>query len=309
MPNWKQILEEVQTDSKVSVHDRVRRKYLKQFAKQTGRNVIVYYSGWLQKGDIQQHGFSGFALNDGDKNGFMVCVHRLDKAKGLDLVLHTPGGSIGATESLVHYLREMFGTNIRAFVPQIAMSAGTMIACACKEIWMGKHSSLGPIDPQVGGKPAHGVLEEFLTAKREIEENPARIPVWQPILANYSPAFIGECDKAMRWTRDMVKQWLVTGMFSGDPAGEGKAIAIVTELGDHIMTCSHDRHIAPSRAQELGLCIRLLEDDDRIQDLVLSIHHAYIQTLSATAAYKVIENQLGVAFIQQLQAVMLPQGN
>ena len=42
----------------------------------------------------------------------------------------------------------MFGTDIRAIVPQLALSAGTMVALACKEIIMGKHSSLGPIDPQ-----------------------------------------------------------------------------------------------------------------------------------------------------------------
>ena len=77
----------------------------------------------------------------------MTVVHKLDKQKGLDLILHTPGGETAATESLVDYLRSIFGTDIRAVIPQIAMSAGTTIACACKEIVMGKHSSLWPIDP------------------------------------------------------------------------------------------------------------------------------------------------------------------
>jgi ClpP class serine protease len=90
-------------------------------------------------------------INDEDKNGFMLCIHKLDKSKGLDLFLHTPGGSGAATESLVHYLRQIFGNDIRAFVPQLAMSAGTIIACACKEIFMGKHSNLGPVDPQIKG--------------------------------------------------------------------------------------------------------------------------------------------------------------
>lgn len=55
---------------------------------------------------------------------------------GLDLILHTHGGQIAATESIVHYLRSIFGNNIRAFIPQLAMSAGTMIALSCKEIIM-----------------------------------------------------------------------------------------------------------------------------------------------------------------------------
>jgi ClpP class serine protease len=123
----------------------------------TKRNVIVYYSGWLQKRGVQ-----GAEINDEDKNGFMTVIHELDRNLGLDLVLHTPGGDTAATESLVHYLRAMFGTDIRAVVPQLAMSGGTMIACACKKIIMGKQSSLGPVDPQLGGVPAHGVVEEFV---------------------------------------------------------------------------------------------------------------------------------------------------
>ena len=37
----------------------------------------------------------------------------MDREKGLDLILHTPGGSTAAACSLVLYLREMFDRNIR----------------------------------------------------------------------------------------------------------------------------------------------------------------------------------------------------
>src|SRR5690606_29994841 len=150
----------------------------------------------------------GVHVNDADKNGFMTTIYKLDKKLGLDLILHTPGGDVAATESLVDYLRAMFGTNIRAIVPQLAWSGGTMIACACQEIIMGKHSSLGPIDPQFGPLPAHGILEEFKQAKEEIKADPTTIPVWQPIIAKYHPTLIGECDKAIKWSRTMTKDWL-----------------------------------------------------------------------------------------------------
>lgn len=140
MPNWNEILNEIQATG--STHDVVRRRYLSALHALTGRNVIVYYSGWLQKMNMP-----GVEINDTDKNGFMSVVYQLDRDRGLDLVLHTPGGDPAATESLVNYLHSMFPDNIRAIVPQLAMSAGTMVACACKEIVMGKHSSLGPIDP------------------------------------------------------------------------------------------------------------------------------------------------------------------
>jgi ClpP class serine protease len=49
----------------------------------------------------------------------MTVIHNMDRSKGLDLLLHTPGGDIAATESIVDYLRSMFGTDIRAIIPQL----------------------------------------------------------------------------------------------------------------------------------------------------------------------------------------------
>lgn len=126
--------------------DAIRRKYLLEFHHKTGRNVIAYYSGWLSKPDVAQT-----EITDEDKNGFMMAVHGMDRKKGLNLILHTPGGSISATESIVDYLHRMFDDDIIAIVPQIAMSAGTMIACSCRKILMTKHSNLGPIDPHLRG--------------------------------------------------------------------------------------------------------------------------------------------------------------
>src|SRR6266545_4330314 len=148
MPNWNEILQELQRAG--SAHDVIRRRYLAELSERTERNTIVYYSAWLQKTQIAQQHPEPFSVNDNDKNGFMATIHGMDRSKGLDLILHTPGGEIAATESLVDYLHSMF-EDIRAVVPQIAMSAGTMVALACNKIMMGKHSSLGPIDPQIQG--------------------------------------------------------------------------------------------------------------------------------------------------------------
>ncbi|MCY4091682.1 MAG: hypothetical protein OXF62_12745 [Caldilineaceae bacterium] len=230
----------------------------------------------------------------------MTVVHQLDRGKGLDLILHTPGGETAATESLVDYLRAMFGTDIRAFVPQLALSAGTMIACACKVIFMGKQSSLGPIDPQLGGIAAHGVVEEFERAHKEISEDPSRIPVWQPIIAKYPPTFIGECEKAIEWSNEMVTEWLQSGMFKGPEEGASLNMIknIVANLTDHALSKSHDRHLSLESCKEIGIKVCRLEDDQPLQDAVLSVHHACIHTLGATPAFKIIENQEGRAFIQ-----------
>lgn len=303
MASWDDILNEVTKSG--STHDIIRRKYLRRLANLTKRSVIVYYSGWLQKGDLMKAGVRGFEVNDADKNGFMTAINRLDRSKGLDLILHTPGGDTASTESLVDYLRTMFSNNIRAIVPQIAMSAGTMIALACKEVIMGKHSNLGPIDPQYGGLAAHGVIEEFERAKEEIQQTPILAHVWQPILAKYTPTLIGECEKAIAWSKEMTKEWLKSCMFEGEADAATKADRIINELGDHILTKSHARHISIQRAEELGIKVIKLEDDPRLQDAVLSVHHSCIHTLTSTPAIKIIENHKGTAFIQ---TIILRQG-
>src|SRR5271156_1801853 len=107
----------------------------------------------------------------------MSVIHGLDRSKGLDLFLHTPGGDMAATESLIDYLRQMLGRDIRAIVPQIAMSGGSMIACACKEIVMGLQSNIGPFDPQIGGMPAQATKGERDRSGIDRARNTAARPV------------------------------------------------------------------------------------------------------------------------------------
>ena len=120
MPNLNDILKEVHEEKKAhpaqDPFNVVRQKYLKKLFKRRKRNIITYYSGWLQKGALR-----GTEINDHDKIAFMSVIHGLDRKKGLDLILHTPGGEVAATESLVDYLRNMFELNIEVFVPQIAI--------------------------------------------------------------------------------------------------------------------------------------------------------------------------------------------
>lgn len=302
MPNWKALLDEL--NSAGNQFDIIRRKYLAELHEYLDRNIIIYYSGWLQKKDLMRKGVTGFDLNDEDKLGFMSAIHELDRSKGLDLILHTPGGELAFTESLVGYLREMFGTNIRAIIPQLAMSAGTMMACSCKEIILGKHSSLGPIDPHFNGIPTHGIIEEFNRAFNEIKKNGAAIPLWQPIIAKYSPTLIGECEKAIEWTKEMVKEWLITGMFKDDTNATEKADAIIEELGSHALTKSHNRHISLKKALDIGLKVRALEDDDKLQDKILTVHHACVLTLDSTSAIKIIENHKGIAYVKHVNAAV-----
>ena len=120
MPTWNDILQEINTKVVLNPngtrsfdYDSVRRKYLLELSKYRKRNVIVYYSDWLN-----QNKRDNLDINDSDMSGFMNAVHGLDKSKGLDLIIHTPGGYPTATEGIVTYLHSIFGNDIEVFVPQ-----------------------------------------------------------------------------------------------------------------------------------------------------------------------------------------------
>lgn len=295
MPNWNEVIVEIQQEQirnpEANALDTVRRKYLKIVSEITKRNTIAYYSGWLQKPTAP-----GTAVGDKDKSGFMLGINKLDRKKGLDLILHTPGGDIAATESLVDYLYSMFDKNIRVIVPQISMSAGTMIAFASKEIVMGKHSNLGPIDPQMGGLACQAVLNEFEQAKKDIKINPHSAALWQVIISKYHPTFLGACQQAIEWSEKMVSNWLENNMCNDN---KKKVKTIVSSFSNHNEQKSHSRHISRKECVELGLVISDLESDQKLQDAVLTTHHAFMHTFSNTHCVKIIENHNGIAYIEQ----------
>lgn len=265
----------------------IRGQYLTNYSDYVDRNVIIYYSGFLSI----KNGNLGISVEDNDINGFMASVHGLNKKKGLDLFLHTPGGSISAAEEIVEYLRSLFDGNIRVVIPQIAMSAGTMIACSGKEIIMGKQSSLGPTDPQINGVPTHGILEEFETAMNEVLKDKNRILLWREIISKYHPTFLGECKKAIELSSELVENWLESGMFSDDENAKKIAENITEHLNNHGASKTHDRHFSTKTCKEFGLKIKEMESDQDLQDKILSIHHATMLTINILQTSKIIQSQ------------------
>nr|WP_254567790.1 hypothetical protein [Oscillatoria sp. HE19RPO] len=76
----------------------------------------------------------------------------------IDLILHTPGGLVLATEQIARALIRHQG-KVTVFVPHYAMSGGTMLALASDEIIMDENAVLGPVDPQLGTSPAASILQ------------------------------------------------------------------------------------------------------------------------------------------------------
>lgn len=300
MGNWNNILLEIQANA----FDAARRKYAGELHQLTKRNILFYYSGWLQKTDTRF--FNVVNITDEDKGGFMNCLHGMDFQAGLDLIIHSPGGYVSATESLIHYLRQKFDHNIRVFVPQIAMSGGTILAMAGEEIWMGKHSNLGPIDPQFGNQPAVTLLAEVQQAYVEIKKDKNRLAIWQPILSKIAPTMLTQARDAIDLSKQIAVRTLMDGMLRNKRSKQKLAEQISAELTKVTTHKQHSRHIHADDCLKIGLNIRMLEDEPALQDAVLSAHHAFMITLSNTPAAKIIQNHLGVAFVKQVGAMPMP---
>jgi len=106
------------------------------------------------------------------------------------------------------------------------------------------------------GLPAQGIIGEFERAKNEIMVTPHMGQFWGPILAKYTPSMYQECCNAVEWCKQMVKQWLITGMFAGEADAEAKADEVLNQLRDQALTLSHSRHISIDRARDASLKVK-----------------------------------------------------
>ena len=305
MPIWSEVLRELlikDSDDWDIDFDRVRKNYLYELHLHTGRSVILYASGWLQK-NFQS---GDMIINDQDIHALMEVTHGIDNSE-LDLILHSPGGSVVAAEAIVSYLRCRF-SHIRVIVPNLAMSAAAMISCAADEIVLGEHSFLGPTDPQIPiptpqGKvvwaPAQAIVDEFNRAKLEMF-GPVEDSAWFPILNQYWPSLMQQCIQARELSTDLVKKWLEQYMLKDEEDSrvrEEKAKSIAKWFADHEFFKSHGRHISRQNLIERGLNVIPLEKDPKLQDLSLSIFHAVSPTFEGSLVVKIIENHDGKAYL------------
>ena len=130
MPTWGEILHELQADNTqleagqfptgyapgASAFDVVRSKYLANLGQLTGRATLLYASKWTQGGADPDL----VSITAEDVQGLMETLHGLSSA-GLDLVLHSPGGSPEATEALVQYFARSSATSVCSCLTQLCL--------------------------------------------------------------------------------------------------------------------------------------------------------------------------------------------
>lgn len=327
MPTWGQLLVELSEIAQAqavaqqaggpppvaSPVDLLRRRYLEALSNHTGRALIYYGVAWHENRPMNPQTLS---VDLGDIRGFMEACSNITERQ-LDLILHSPGGSPDAAESIMAYLRQRFD-HIRGVIPLAAMSAATMMALACDELVMGAHSQLGPVDPQItvptpeGPRtaPAQAIKDQFEMAQRDCATNPARLAAWMPLLRTLGPGLLAICDTAQQRTVDFVARELEHHMFRRKRKRAQYAREAADWFADHRFFMSHGRNVTRDDARAHRIIVTDLEADEVLQDLVLSVSHAAQLTFSGTPCAKLIENQHGRAWLQiegQQQIVFAPQ--
>ena len=274
-------------------------QYLRDIAEQRRcSDAIFYASAFLQK-----DGGNTSIITREDVNGFMNALSEAPSDRGLVLILHTPGGDANAVESIVEYLHSKFD-HIEVVVPYLAMSGGAMICLAGDLLVLGRQSQLGPIDPQIrSGNRSHSaraIHEGFQKAREDIEQDTQLAHLWAPILQNMGPSLFLEADKALKYSKELVVNWLGLRMFK-DEAGKAKTVGEyfnAESVEGHGQIHVHGQRIGPKKIKELGLNLEVLEDDQILQDQVLTAYHLMTLIFEETEAVKFITSDKGKWWIK-----------
>lgn len=308
MATWAEINQQILTAGR-NGQDIVRRAKLAELQLITGRPVIIYAVEMFNRRKIEAAG-GEISIDLTDKEGFKEALGGID-GDNLDVILHSPGGSPEATETIVKLLRSRF-QNIRFLIPNIAKSAATMLAMSGNEIVVGDDAELGPTDPQMVIKghlsPAHAILKQFKDARKDLSQNSEFLTAWLPILEQYGPSLLVECDNAIRLTETLVKTWLTSYMFQGQRNAARKA-ALVSRFLANKKHLSHGRAIPIEELQNKGVNIKKAADCTPSLSVILQdINLVVLQTFSITGAFKIFENSLGKGFyrVVQQQVIQLP---
>ncbi len=171
-------------------------------------------------------------INIEDSEAILRAIRMTPPDMPIDIILHTPGGLVLATEQIAHALIQ-HKAKVTVFVPHYAMSGGTMISLSADEIVMDENAVLGPVDPQLGNYPAASII------KVTEEKDKNKIDDETLILADMSK-------KAMKQVKAFVKKVLLAKKYS-----EEDAERIAQTLSEGRWT--HDYPITFEEAKELGL--------------------------------------------------------
>ena len=229
--------------------DRRRRALLRALEQSRGSRVItmIHRQETLSLLGIPFRRF----IDIEDSEQILRAIRMTPADMPIDLILHTPGGLVLASDQIARALKRHPG-RVTVMVPHYAMSGGTLVALAADEILMDADAVLGPVDPQLGSLP-RGSWPAASILKALEQDNPNR---------DDETLILGDvARKAIDQVRETVKELLAE-------RGEEEASRLATLLSEGRWT--HDYPIRLEEARKLGLPV-----SDAVPELVYELMTLY----------------------------------
>jgi membrane-bound ClpP family serine protease len=202
------------------------------------------------------------------------------KRKKIAFFLETGGGYIEIAQHIASTLRKHYDT-VDFYVPDAAMSAGTVLVMSGDAIHMDYYSILGPIDPQLptpdgrGLVPALGYLKKFEELMEKAAEGSLNTAETTYLLNMFDPAVLYKYEKAIELSVFLLEEWLAKYKFKNWKTTKTKKSLVTPKMRrdrareiakklndtDKWHTHGHGISMAVLRSEEIKLEIEDFEKD------------------------------------------------
>lgn len=251
----------------------VHYRLIRKIQRQTNRKLLTYCGLFAHPGGI-------ITNEDAESIESILRSCDLSKFQGLDLMINSPGGMPEAAGDIIRVCKT-YTTSFRVIVPNMAMSAATLLAMGSDRIVMSDTSKLGPIDPQMVYQTKEGAFmraaQSFIQAFGSLVQEANQLSAANQtvtahlhLLTKQDPSWIVECVRARKATEQLAIRVLKNGMLNGKTDAEVAEVASkFLKKGD---AESHGTRISPEEALNMGLNIERVARDSEYWNLVWQLY-------------------------------------
>ena len=175
------------------------------------------------------------------------------------ILITTNGGAVEVIQRAVATIRHHYDV-VNFVVPDVAYSAGTVLAMSGDSIWMDYHARLGPIDPQLWRNerwmPAMGYVDRYNDLMKKSTKTTLTDAEIAVLISSFNQAELYEFEHARELSITLLRDWLVRYKFKNwkktrtkgkvvtDQVRKARARAIASSLSNSKRWHSHSAGIS-----------------------------------------------------------------
>jgi hypothetical protein len=174
-----------------------------------------------------------------------------------------------------------------------------MLALSGDTITLHPSATLGPIDPQINGRPARSIKKGFEKVRDQLKTaGAASLPAYIPLLEKLSLDLLEICDDSEILSKDLVTSWLKTYMLK-DEKYDKQIEETVNFFSDYDSHKIHSRPLVLNKIEKFQLNIH--HSDQKLSELLWEAYILLENFFQMTAFVKLYENTYGISWGRQFQ--------